>query len=122
LIDVFLYALLLCVGVYVIYVLKTPPLRESWGSAFKRPVSVASSMVLICFLAVALLDSVHVKPQGDTSAAGVKSSEAPKTPTQAQKSAEPKSLLDLMLKPLELARERSYSAPLAMVGFKKETF
>jgi len=120
LIDVFLYALLLCVGVYVIYVLKTPPLRESWGSAFKRPVSVASGMVLICFLAVALLDSVHVRPQSDTNAAALKSPEAPKTPTQ--KSAEPKSLLDLMLKPLELARERSYSAPLAMVGFKKETF
>ncbi len=138
LIDVFLYTLVLCVGVYVIYVLKTPPLRDSWSSAFKRPVSVASGMVLLCFLLIALLDSIHLRPQVQSSEGAVKQLESSKAqataplqaavPTSPSKSsssnasAEPKSILDLMLKPLEQARERSYSAPLAIVGFKKETF
>lgn len=117
LIDVFLYALLIAVAAYVFYVLKTPPLRDSWSRAFKRPVSVASSMVLCAFLCVALLDSIHLQTEGGIPP-GQAASSAQKPPAQE----EPKSILDLMLKPLELSRERSYSAPLAIVGFKKETF
>ena len=115
LIDVFLYALLVCVALYVVYVLKTPPLKDSWARAFKRPISVASSMVLLSFLTVALMDSIHVRvlPQDP----GLTPAPSAKTP-----SAEPQSVLDLLLQPLAQARERSYSAPLAMVGFKKETF
>jgi peptide/nickel transport system permease protein len=126
LIDVFLYALLVCVGAYVLYVFKTPPLKDSWSRAFKRPISVASGMVLLFFLMLALLDSIHVRPQAPspdqpTSAASVAKNTVSPAPAQAL-GVEPKSILDLLLKPLADARERSYSAPLAMVGFKKETF
>ena len=61
LIDFFLYALLLCGLAYGVYVFKTPPLLESWGLALKRPVSVASAMVLSFFIVVALLDSIHFR-------------------------------------------------------------
>jgi len=97
LIDFFLYALLLCGLAYGVYVFKTPPLLESWGLALKRPVSVASAMVLSFFIGVALLDSIHFRlplPQ-----------ETPGSVVYA----EPQSLLDWMLKPLKSARERSYS-------------
>ena len=112
LIDVFLYALLVCVALYVVYVLKTPPLKDSWARAFKRPISVASSMVLLSFLTVALMDSIHVRvlPQ-DPGLTPAPSAKAP--------SAEPQSVLDLLLQPLAQARERSYSAPLAMWVSKK---
>jgi len=135
LIDVFLFTLLLCVGVYVLYVWKTPPLRSSWASAFKRPVSVASGMVLMCFLIIALLDSIHLRPSvpvGERASSAQETSKiptpspSPATPSSSapskSSSVEPKSVLDLILKPLQDARERSYSAPLAVVGFKKETF
>ncbi len=126
LIDVFLYALVLCVGAYVVYVFKTPPLKDSWSRAFKRPISVASSMVLLLFLMVALLDSIHLRPQiagqeTPSTALGGPSGQVLKVSTKAS-SAEPKSILDILLQPLANARERSYSAPLASVGFKKETF
>ena len=109
LIDFFLYALLLCGLAYGVYVFKTPPLLESWGLALKRPVSVASAMVLSFFIVVALLDSIHFRlplPQ-----------ETPGSVVYA----EPQSLLDWMLKPLKAARERSYSSPLSAHGFKKES-
>ncbi len=110
LIDCFLYALLLCGVVYAIYVLKTPPLKESWGLALKRPVSVASAMVLSFFIVVALLDSIHFRlPLPQDSPGEVVYSE-------------PQSLLDWLTRPLKDARERSYSAPLSAYGFKKESF
>ena len=61
LIDLFLYALLLSVLGYGVYVVKTPPLKASWGNALKRPVSVASAMVLSFFIVVAILDSIHFR-------------------------------------------------------------
>jgi len=126
LIDVFLFALVLCVAAYVVYVFKTPPLKDSWSRAFKRPISVASSMVLMLFLIVALLDSIHLRPlsvlqDSATSAPSVQYKQRVKA-AQKTSSAEPKSILVLWLQPLSDARERSYSAPLAIVGFKKETF
>ena len=60
---------------------------------------------------VALVDSVHFKEA------------LPPVPGQAQSySSEANSILDKILQPLATARERSYSEPLAAVGFRKETF
>ena len=110
-IDLFFYAILLAMGFYVRYVLGNPPLRETWKQVFRKPIALASAMVLMCFVLLALLDSVHFRtPENSTGVA----------PTQNTLS-EPKSVLDLLLKPLAQSRERSYSAPLSALGFRKET-
>jgi len=110
-IDLFFYAILIALGFYVRYVLGTPPLRANWARVFRKPIALSSAMVLMCFVFLALLDSVHFRAP------------EPSGPDVHAKSnlSEPKSVLDLLLKPLALARERTYSAPLAAVGFRKES-
>lgn len=110
-IDLFFYAVLLAVGYYVRHVLGNAPLRSSWTEVFCKPVALASAMVLMCFVLLAFLDSVHFR--------------TPQPSESAQASnviwSEPKSILDVILKPLAQARERTYSEPLQAVGFKKES-
>jgi peptide/nickel transport system permease protein len=109
LIDFLLYALILCGVAYGVYVWRTPPLRASWTLALKRPVSVASAMVLMFFVSVALLDSIHFRLP------------LPQEGSERVLYSEPQSVLDVLLRPLKLARERSYSRPLSAYGFKKES-
>ncbi len=110
-IDLFFYAILIVMGFYVRYVMGNPPLRETWTRVFRKPIAISSAMVLMCFILVALLDSVHFRTLEPTSGA-----------SQAKSTlSEPKSVLDMLLKPLAESRERTYSAPLSAVGFRKET-
>jgi peptide/nickel transport system permease protein len=110
-IDLFFFASLIAVGFYVRYALGNSPLRATWGVVFKKPIALSSAMILLCFVLLALLDSVHFRtsePGGDAAHAHAVLSE-------------PQSVLDVILKPLALARERTYSAPLSAYGFRKET-
>ena len=109
--DLFVYAIL-AFGIWYVWHLRTDRnLRMTWRLAMQRPAAMVSSMVLGFFLMVALVDSVHFKEA------------LPPVPGQAQSySSEASSILDKILQPLATARERSYSEPLAAVGFRKETF
>jgi peptide/nickel transport system permease protein len=109
--DFFVFAILLFVIWYIWHVRSDRNLRANWRLAMKRPVAMVSSLVLGFFLVVALADSIHFREA------------LPSEPSQAvQYSSEATSVLDKVLEPLANARERSYSEPLAALGFKKETF
>jgi peptide/nickel transport system permease protein len=109
--DIFVFAILLFVIWYIWHVRSDRNLRANWRLAMKRPVAMVSSLVLGFFLVVALADSIHFREA------------LPSEPGQAvQYSSEATSVLDKVLAPLANARERSYSEPLAALGFKKETF
>jgi peptide/nickel transport system permease protein len=109
--DIFVFAILLFVIWYIWHVRSDRNLRANWRLAMKRPVAMVSSLVLGFFLVVALGDSIHFREA------------LPSEPGQAvQYSSEATSVLDKVLEPLANARERSYSEPLAALGFKKETF
>ena len=109
--DLFVFAILLFVIWYIWHVRSDRNLSANWRLAMKRPVAMASSMVLGFFLVVALTDSIHYREA------------LPASPGQAiQYSSEAISVLDKVLQPLASARERSYSEPLAAVAFRKETF
>ncbi len=109
--DLFVYAILAFGAWYAWHLRTDRNLRMSWRLALQRPVAMVSSMVLGFFLVVALADSVHYKEA------------LPPVAGQAQSYAsEANSILDKVLQPLTTARERSYSEPLAAVGFRKETF
>jgi peptide/nickel transport system permease protein len=109
--DLFVYAILLFVIWYVWHVRSDRNLSANWRLAMCRPVTIVSSMVLGFFMLVALADSIHFREALPTSAGQTK-----------QFSSEANSVLDKLLQPIALARERSYSEPLAAVGFRKETF
>jgi peptide/nickel transport system permease protein len=108
--DLFVFAVLLWTLVYAWRIRRDRHLLANWRLALKRPVAMVSAMVLLFFVAVAVLDSLHYRPALPALAG---------QPTRY--ASEAVSALDTVLAPLSLARERSYSAPLAVVGFRKET-
>jgi len=99
--DLFLLALVIAGAVYVRHALGSPQLRANWRLALQRPAAGVSAVILGFFLAIAIADSLHYR---------------------AANAVETRSVLDLALAPIARAQERTYSSPLAWLGFRKETF
>ncbi len=90
--DVLIWLVVLSLGLLVHQVRKTPRLRQAWGQVFASKLASLCALVLLGFLAVALLDSLHFY-QGSRVV----------------------SLLDLALSHLQVSHVESYSAPFAHV-------
>ena len=60
--DVALYGLVAAIAFYVWHALRTPTLRQTWRSVLHDPVAMSAAVVLLVFLALAALDSVHFRP------------------------------------------------------------
>jgi peptide/nickel transport system permease protein len=89
-------------------------LRATWLKVLRDPAAICSSVILLLFFAVAVVDSVHFRrPLADASGAGAQQRQAYSTRTE--------SLLDVLLARQVAGRETSYSAPLAMRAFTKDT-
>jgi peptide/nickel transport system permease protein len=110
--DLFLFALVIAVVFYVRYVLRAPQLRANWRLALQRPAAGVSIVILGFFVAIALADSLHYRRAGPPDAKG----------GARTYSVETRSVLDLVLAPIADVEERTYSSPLAWLGFRKETF
>ncbi|GAB4358950.1 MAG: ABC transporter permease [Immundisolibacter sp.] len=84
---------------------RTPRLAAAFRQLMRRPAAVAALVILLPYMGVALLDSLHfhvVNPAAGASA-GVQS------------------VLDHLLTPLRTRTETTYSAPLALYSYSKET-
>jgi len=93
-----------------IYASRREPLRAPWRQIRRRPVAMAAMVVLLAYVGIGLIDSVHFKKR------------LPTEPGQpAQYSPEVLSLLDVMTDRLRKNVERTYSAPLATHAYAKET-
>ena len=110
--DLFVFALLAAGVLYIRHVRRTPQLLANWRLALQRPAGGVSAVILGLFLLVALTDSLHYRRAGPSD---------PSTGTRTW-SVETRSALDLVLAPIAVSQERSYSRPLAWLGFRKETF
>src|SRR5436190_3332173 len=110
--DWFLFALIVAGAFYVRYVLRAPQLRANWRLALQRPAAAVSAVILGFFLLCALADSLHYRRAGPPD---------PQTGARVW-AVETRSALDFMLGPIASAQERTYSSPLAWLGFRKETF
>ena len=96
--DILLWlaCLLIFIGFY--FTLKSKDQKQKWTRVFAQPVSVVAVIILIFYMAIALLDSVHFKLGNDIN---------------------PHSLLDkILVIPLN-ASERTYSKPLAYQDFSQ---
>lgn len=109
--DGFVFALLIAVAAYVLYVRRRPQLGDNWRLALQRPAAAVSALILGLFLLIAVADSVHWRAALPATSAG-----------QSAWSPETTSALDALLAPVAQAKERSYSSPLAYRGFRKESF
>ena len=86
-------------------------LRATWIKVWRDTPAICSAVVLLLFFAVAVVDSVHFRRA--LPASGAQQEQAYGTRTE--------SLLDVLLARQIAGRESSYSAPLAMRGFTKDS-
>lgn len=107
--DALVWLLVLAVIGFALYTRNHPHLRAPWARVARSASGMAAATVLAAFVLVGLLDSVHYRaalpPQGGKTAYAT----------------EVRSLLDRVLEPLRLTREKTYSAPLATHLYAKET-
>ena len=108
--DILIYVLLAVVVAAVIYIRRRPYLRAPWKSVLLRKRGVISIMILLCYVAVGLLDSVHFRTALPTEQAS----------DVTHYSTEVMTLLDLVILPLRQHVEKTYSSPFATHLFVRE--
>lgn len=132
--DLLLFMLLGCGVLAALHARANEPLREAWRKVGRRPSGMAAAAVLLAFVAVGVLDSLHYRPllpaltaQGEVPGQELgevrgelreEGGVGAKDPVYA---AEVLSVLDALLSPLRLQTEKTYSAPFAATLYQRET-
>ena len=105
----FFLLLAICLG-GIWWVRRSPQLSAAWREVGRSRAGVASATVLVFFVLVALLDSMHYRER------------LPQQPGEApQYGVEVQSALDALMKKQKTQTEKTYSAPLATHLFAKES-
>src|SRR5690606_29203891 len=113
--DIALFLLIAAVLGYVWRVRRSAALRATWGRVARDAPAMSSAVVLLAFVVVGTLDSIHYRPQLPPAAGAA--ADAPPIYAPAVRS-----VLDGLLHGTVLTRpEKTYSAPLAARQFTKET-
>jgi len=103
--------LLVAAGIGVgVMIARNPPLLAAWRRVGANRVGMASATVLLAFILIGLLDSLHYRVQLDG-----------KPGQKAVYAVEVLSVLDALAAPLRLRNEKTYSAPFATRLYAKET-
>jgi peptide/nickel transport system permease protein len=89
---------------------RNPPLRAAWHRVGRSRPGMTAATLLMAFLAVGLLDSLHYRPALDNKGEG-----------KTAYAIEVLSLLDLVVTPLRTRNEKTYSEPLATRAYAKES-
>ncbi len=108
--DWLVYLLVAVIAVTIVYVRNREHLLAPWRRVGRSASGMVGLTVLLMFVAVGLLDSLHYRPRLPSTDAAAK----------AVYAVEVKSALDAVLEPLRARREKTYSAPLATHLFAKE--
>ncbi len=108
--DALLYLLVAAVTVFVLYARRRQDLRDTWRQVLRRPLGMAALVVLSAYGALGLMDSVHFRLPVSQGSGG-----------EVHYAGESLSLFDLLATPLREGVEKTYSAPLAITAFVKET-
>jgi peptide/nickel transport system permease protein len=112
--DLVLWLVVAATVAYVVHVRRSPNLRATWRHVLRDAPAMSAAVVLIVFVTIALLDSVHFRPRLPAAP-----NAAPDAPVAY--STRTLSLLDLLLSHAVDAREKTYSVPLAYWSFQRET-
>ncbi|WP_079436739.1 ABC transporter permease [Zoogloea sp. LCSB751] len=110
--DMLLFGLLACALLAICRARRSEPVRAAWRRVGESNVAMASLTILLLFLFVGVIDSVHYRSRL-ASGAG--------TETKIQLSTEVRSAFDVLAEPLRAKVEKTYSAPLAYRLFARET-
>ena len=96
--DALIFLLLAAIIAFAVYTLRHEHLRVPWRQVARRPMAMASLVVLLAYVAVGLLDSVHYRPLQEGSNTG-----------DRIYSNEVLSLLDRLAQPFWPRTEKTYS-------------
>ena len=99
-----LFFLLLLLGAYAVFAIRRSGALEPWRKLARSRGAMVSLTILLFYITVAFLDSLHFKPR-------LKSNEA-------VYSNEVVSVFDLLVTSLRDNNEKTYSQPLAVHGFE----
>jgi len=114
--DILIYLLTALVLAFSIYAARKEHFRAPWRQIRRRPLAMSALVVLLCYVSLGLMDSIHFrKPLSPSSAA-----QNSEPGSDIQYSPEVLSLLDAALSHLREQTERTYSAPLAAHAFTME--
>lgn len=107
--DALIYVLMLAIIAFVIYVIRHEHLRAPWRQVFTRPLAMVAFVLLLSYIVVGFLDSIHYRPALTPSASG-----------KQFYSTQVKSVLDALMSPIGVDDEKTYSAPFALHLYSKE--
>lgn len=99
--DALLYLLIAAIIVFVLFAMRSRPLRDPWIRVLKSRMGVVSLVILVVYASIGVLDSVHYRPLM-TDADG-----------SQRYASHIVSLLDQIAEPLVTHTETTYSAPFA---------
>jgi peptide/nickel transport system permease protein len=106
---VFLLVAVIVFGIW--YIRRHKHLRAPWRKVARSRYGMCALMVLIVFVVIGLLDSLHYRPRLDQ----------PGNKGAVNYAVEVRSAFDALVDPLGKRPERTYSAPLSAYAFAKET-
>ena len=95
--DMMIWGLMLFITIWVTTISKSPQVKQKWQQFFQSKVAIITTIILVYYLIIALLDSFQLKSAQGGSLTG----------------------LDYLLNHLILATERTYSSPFAMIEFNQ---
>lgn len=107
--DALIFLLVFTIIVYFFRVTRYEHMRAPWRQVARRRLGMSALVVLLCYVVVGLLDSVHTRealPRKDASEKVIYSTQV-------------KSLLDVLISPLGTKAEKTYSAPFAIQLYSK---
>ncbi|NCN96210.1 MAG: ABC transporter permease, partial [Rhodoferax sp.] len=112
--DLALYLQLAVIAFYIWHASRTPTLRQTWQHVLHDAAAMSAGVVLLLFVLIAVLDSVHFRPLlPPVPGAAADAGSAYSTRTL--------SVLDVLLAGPREAREKTYSVPLGTHQFSKES-
>ncbi|KTD40742.1 ABC transporter permease [Legionella parisiensis] len=91
-------------GIVILLSLRKYHIRRSFSIILHRPIAVSAGIILLFFITVGVLDSIHIKSVNKE--------------TEIETAA---TVLDKILAPIDEILEKTYSAPLALTQFISET-
>jgi peptide/nickel transport system permease protein len=101
--DVLLWICYLSIGIGFFMVFKRPAIRSTAQKILCKPLNFIATIILLLYIAIALLDSIHFEK------------------TELVRSEGLVSLLDILLNPIGQSTETSFSSPLSCYSFVQET-
>ena len=121
--DWLVFLLLASLITFVFYVVKNPLIRSRWQQVFQSRIGSSAFIIILFYVAIAVLDSLHFRAALDnvTSPNSEPTSSESTIPETRQYSQTVDSVLDILLDGLRSQDEKTYSAPLAITSFAKET-